>query len=52
MAGPSTNEGFAFFKPSDITITKFLGGGGFGGVSLATHKSWGDVAVKQFNKIT
>ena len=50
MASPG--EGFVFFKPSDIAIGKFLGGGGFGGVSMATHKHWGDVAVKQFNKVT
>ena len=32
---------------SDVTIKKLLGGGGFGVVFLATHKHWGDVAVKQ-----
>ncbi|XP_072043544.1 uncharacterized protein [Amphiura filiformis] len=45
-------EGFAFIRPDDITVGKFLAGGGFGGVSLATHKSWGEVAIKQFNGIT
>ena len=46
------NHELLFFKPGDITKKSFLGSGGFGGVHLATHKNWGDVAVKTFNMLT
>lgn len=38
-------------NPSDIEIGKHLGTGGFGSVSFATHKAWGDVAIKEFADI-
>ena len=47
----SAGNELAFVKPGDITMGRFLGGGGFGCVSRATHKYWGDVAIKQFKDI-
>ena len=45
----SGSEGFQLIKESDITFGPLLGCGGFGEVFKATHKDWGDVAVKQMS---
>ena len=45
-------EGFRTIKRRDLTFGKVLGAGGFGEVRLATHKQWGQVAVKEFDAIT
>ena len=47
-------EGFRTIKLDDLTFSKHgdLGAGGFGGVRLATHKQWGEVAVKELHDIT
>ena len=48
------SEGFRTITLDDLTFSKHgnLGAGGFGGVRLATHKRWGQVAVKELNDIT
>ena len=47
-------EGLRTIQLDDLTFSKHdnLGAGGFGGVRLATHKQWGQVAVKELNDIT
>ena len=44
-------QGFSIIKREDVTSGSVLGGGGFGTVYLASHKHWGDVAVKQFKSL-
>ena len=46
--------GFRIIKLDDLTFSEHgnLGAGSFGGVRLATHKQWGQVAVKELNDIT
>ena len=43
------SEGFQLINPDDIQLGDLLGCGGFGEVFKATHKDWGDVAVKQMS---
>ena len=44
-------EGFSIIKREDVATGEILGSGGFGSVHLASHKHWGDVAVKQFRSL-
>ena len=45
----SVSEGFQLINEGDIKFGPLLGCGGFGEVYRATHKDWGDVAVKQMS---
>ena len=44
-------EGFSVINREDVALGEILGSGGFGAVHLASHKHWGDVAVKQFRSL-
>ncbi|XP_072049656.1 uncharacterized protein [Amphiura filiformis] len=44
-------EGFSIVNREDVAMGEILGSGGFGSVHLASHKHWGDVAVKQFRSL-
>ena len=45
----SGSDSFQLINPDKITFGPLLGCGGFGEVYRATHKDWGDVAVKQMS---
>ncbi len=51
QSGQGFAPGFSVIKRSDVALGNVLGGGGFGTVYLASHKHWGDVAVKQFKSL-